>query len=103
MFAPRWMKTAPRRQRRKNEELKADRICHAARAPTRTGIIEAIRNGARRAWNQRRPTGTAVGGPRGRGRPMKPAWGPSRNPGEALRTARNVGPLFLLRGGPPLY
>src|SRR3989449_3230569 len=96
MFAPRWMKTAPTRQRRKNGALKADRICHAARAPTRTGMIEAIRNGARRAWNQSRPTGTAVGGPSGRLRPMNPTCFPSRITGYTDRTAWNVEPSFRI-------
>src|SRR3990172_646933 len=96
MFAPRWIDIAPRRQRRKNDGVNAPRIDHAARAPTRTGTIDAVRNGARSAWNQSLPTGTLVGGVRGFVIPMKPTCSPSRDTGRTVRTARNVEPFFRM-------
>src|SRR3989475_7748227 len=97
MFVPRWMHTRPSRGRPSSPRLIRYPAWRAARAPTKPGIREATRKGARNAWTQSLATGTGPGGVNGRVMPMKPTCCPSRTIGRTVSTARKVEPSFRMR------
>src|SRR2546422_88256 len=89
MFVPRWMNTRPSNDRPSRRRSMPYPAWRAARAPTKPGIREATRNGARSAWTQSLATGTGPGGVNGRVMPMKPTWWPSRTIGRTVSKARS--------------
>src|SRR5947209_2920995 len=97
MFVPRWMNTRPSNDRPRRPRLVPYPACRAARAPTKPGIRDATRNGARSAWTQSLATGTGPGGVNGCVMPMKPACCPARTIGRTVSTARKVEPSFRMR------